>query len=140
MAIDIQPADPRLRRVTAIVLGLSVIAAIIVVIAFWHWINHLAERLPTRELIVELRRGIAFAMLACAMCLLLLAGYSARLARQVSAERRWPLAATRVLRDTRIRREASAKKIADWMNIAGVVLMLLALAAGLLSWRLFTAG
>lgn len=140
MPTDIQPADRPLRRLTAIVLVLAILAAIVVVLAFQHWLTGLADRLPTEQLIVRLRRGIGFAMLASSLCLLVLAGYSARLAQRVARDRRWPLAATRVLRDTPIRRDEAAKRIAGWLNAAALMLILLAAATVALSWRLFTAG
>ncbi len=140
MPTDIQPADRRMRRVTAIVLVLAVIVAIVLVVAFQHWLTVQANRLPTEQLIVQLRRGIGFATFAVGLCLLLLAGFAARLARRIIGERRWPLAETRVLRDTPIRRDADAKKIAGWLNAATLALLLVAAATVVLSWRLFTAG
>ena len=140
MPTDIQAADRRLQRVTAIVLVLAVIVAIVLVVAFQHWLTVQANRLPTEQLIVQLRRGIGFATFAVGLCLLLLAGFAARLARRIIGERRWPLAETRVLRDTPIRRDADAKKIAGWLNAATLALLLVAAATVVLSWRLFTAG
>ncbi|MEO7063840.1 MAG: hypothetical protein ABI082_08750 [Dokdonella sp.] len=140
MPTDIQPADRRLQRVTAIVLASAVLAAIILVFVFQHWLTVQASRVPTEQLIVQLRRGIGGATLAIGLCLLVLAGYAARLARRVIEERRWPLAATRVLRNTPIRRDTDAKKIAGWLNAAALALMLVAAATVVLSWRLFTAG
>jgi hypothetical protein len=140
MTIDIQPADRRLRRVTAVALVLAALAAIVLVLAFEHWIKRLPERLPTPQLVVQLRRGIAIAMLACGLCLLLLAGDAARLARRIIEERRWPLVAMRVLRDTPIRRDAAALRLSRRFNIAAGVLIVLAIGTGWLSWRLFVAG
>lgn len=139
MPTDIQPADPRLQRVTTIVLALAVLATIVLLLAFRHWLANLADRLPTEQLVMQLRRGISFATLAIALCLLVLAGYAARLARRIIEERRWPLAAMRVLRDTPIRRGDNAQKIAGWLNGTAVLLMLVAVATVVLSWRLFTA-
>lgn len=140
MPTDIQPADRRLQRVTTIVLILAVIVAIILLVAFQHWLTAQASRLPTPQLITQLRHGIGIATLAIGLCLLVLAGYAARLARRIVAERRWPLAATRVLRDTRIRRDADASKIAGWLNAASLALMLITAATAVVSWRLFMAG
>ncbi|MEP7098340.1 MAG: hypothetical protein ABI748_11810, partial [Dokdonella sp.] len=83
MPTDIQPADRRLQRVTAIVLASAVLAAIILVFVFQHWLTVQASRVPTEQLIVQLRRGIGGATLAIGLCLLVLAGYAARLARRV---------------------------------------------------------
>ena len=137
MPIDIQPADRRLRRVTAVVLALATVAAIILVFTFQHWMTHLAGRLPTEQLIVQLRRWIGLAMVASGLCLLLLAGYAARLARATLEQRRWPPAAWRVLHDTQIRHDEAAKRIGGGLNIAALALILLAIATAVSSWRLF---
>ena len=137
MTTDIQPADRRVRRVTTVVLALAALAAIILVFAFQHWMTHLADRLPTGQLIVQLRRGIGLAMIASGLCLLLLAGYAAWLARATLEQRRWPPASWRVLHDTPIRHDEVAKLIGRRLNIAALVLTLLAVATAVLSWRLF---
>ena len=137
MTTDIQPADRRLRRVTAVVLALAALAAIILVFAFQHWMTHLADRLPTEQLIVQLRRWIGLAMIAGGLCLLLLAGYAAWLARATLEQRRWPPASWRVLHDTPIRHDGAAKLIGRRLNITALVLTLLAVATAVLSWRLF---
>lgn len=139
MPNDIQPADARVQRVTAIVLALAVLATIVILLAFRHWLAREAAQLPPEQLERQLRSGIAFATLAIALCLLVLAGYAARIARCVIEQRRWPLAATRMLRDTPIRRDTQAKKIADWLNAVAVILMLVAAAIVVFSWHLFTA-
>lgn len=136
MPIDIQRADPRLRRRSPIVLALSTVAAIACVVTFHHWITQQAASLPTELLIAQLRRWIGIALTASGLCLLLLAGYAARLARRVIAARRWPLADARVLRDTPILREAAALRLGRWLNIVAIVLVVLAVAAGVLGWRL----
>lgn len=140
MPTDIQPADRRLLGVTAIVLVVAVILAIMFLIAFQHWLTVQANHLPTEQFVMLLRRGIAIVTLAIGLCLLVLAGYAARLSRHIVSERRWPLAATRVLRDTPIRRDADATRIAGWLNAASLALMLIAAATIVISWRLFTAG
>jgi hypothetical protein len=84
-----------------------------------------------------MRRAIALTVLASGLCLLLLAGYGARLARLASKERRWPLSNARVLRDTPIRRDLAALRIARWLNGGALALIALAIAAMAISWRLF---
>ena len=137
MSTEIIRADQRLRRVTAIVLVLAVLAAIALVLALNEWMSHLAATLPTERLIVEIRRWIGFSMIASAMCLLLLAGYAARLARRTAKERRWPLGDARVLRDTPLRRDQAALRIAQLLDIVAFVLVLFGVATAMLSWRLF---
>lgn len=136
MTIDIQRADPRLRRKSVVVLVLAALAAIACVVAFHRWMTHQAESLPTGLLIAQLRRWIGIALTASGLCLLLLAGYSARLARRVIESRRWPLADARVWRDTPIRRDAAALRLGRWLNLVALVLVALAVVAGVLGWRL----
>jgi hypothetical protein len=104
---------------------------------FQRWLVRTTGAMPTAQLIVQLRAWIGSALVACGVCLLLLAGYSARLARRIVEQGRWPLAGARVLQDTSIRRNAEAAKIARKMNIAAIVLMLLAAGLGAASWHLF---
>ncbi len=139
MEIDIQHADPRLRRVTVVVLTVATLAAVALVFAFQHWLLRQAESIPTAQLILQLRRWITVALIGSGLCLLLLAGYAARLARRVIEDRRWPLAHTRVLRDTPIRRGDAALRLGRLFNVAALVLMAIAVGVGMLSWRLFAA-
>jgi len=140
MDTDIQHADPSQRRVTAVVLTVATLAAVAIVFAFQHWLLRLAEGMPTAQLVVLLRRWIAVALAGGGLCLLLLAGYAARLARRVVEERRWPLARTRVLRDTAIRRDEAALRLGRLFNVAAMALIAVAIGAGMLSWRLFAIG
>jgi hypothetical protein len=70
-------------------------------------------------------------------CLLLLAGYSARTAHRVKNERRWPVSGARVLRNTPVRRELAAMRIARLLEVVTFALVLFAVAAIVLAWRLF---
>lgn len=138
MSTEIQRADAGLRRTTLVMLALAAILAVACVFAFHQWMLHQSAALPTEQLIVRLRHWIGLAMTASALCLLLLAGHSARAARRVAEQRRWPLAEARVLRDTPIRSGDAALRIGRLLNGTAVVLVLLALGVGLLSWRLFS--
>lgn len=137
MGTEILRADLRLRRVTAVVLALAVLLAMALVFAFHAWMNQLATTLPTDQLVARMRRAIGFSVIAMGLCVLLLAGYTARLARRAAKERRWPLGAARVLRDTPIRRDQAALRIVRWLDVLASVLVLFGIAATLLSWRLF---
>lgn len=139
MAVEVLPADRRLRRTTAIVLVLAGVAAIVLMFAFAVWMRHLAATVPGERLIAEMRRAIALSVLATGLCLLLLAGYGARLARLATKERRWPLGNARVLRDTPIRRDEDALRIARWLNGGALALIALAIVTMAISWRLFVA-
>lgn len=137
MSVEIQRADARLRRMTIVVLAAAAIAAAWCVFAFHQWMLHQASALSTEQLIVRLRHWVGLATTASALCLLLLAGHSAYTARRVAEQRRWPAADARVLRDTPIRRGDAALRLGRVLNAVAVVLALLALGVGLLSWRLF---
>ena len=137
MSTEILHADRRVRRVTLVVLALAALTAVALVIAAHAWLTRLANTLTTAQLIEQMRHGIAFAVVACCVCLLLLAGYSARTARRVKNERRWPVSGARVLRDTPVRRELAATRIARLLDVVTFALVLFAIATIVLAWRLF---
>lgn len=137
MTVEIQRADPRLRRVTVLVLTLAAIVAAWSAFAFQQWMLQQAAALSSEQMIARLRHWIGLATTASGLCLLLLAGHSARTARRVSEQQRWPLADARLLRDTPIHRGGAAQRYRRLLNTTAVVLLLLALGVGLLSWRLY---
>jgi hypothetical protein len=139
MAEEILRADQRLRRTTAIVLALAFLAALLLVFLFQVWMGHWIATMPTQAVVIELRRGVAFALVASGVCVLLLGGYAARIATRIQQQRRWPLDGARVLRDTVVRRGDAALGLGRLLNIAAITLMLLAVAIGLVSWQLFRA-
>lgn len=134
---EIQRADLRLRRVTAIVLVLAAILATALVIAFGRWLSDFAASVPTGHLVQRLRPWIGVAAIACSLCLFALAAYAAVHARRAAAERRWPLQRARVLRDTVVRRGDAALRIARLLNLVALVLVAIGVATVLLGWRLF---
>lgn len=134
---EIQRADPRLRRVFAIVLTLSALAAVALVFTFHRWLSYRADALSIDQLVAQLRSWMAATAMTIDLCLLFLAAYAARTARRVGEQRRWPLADARVLRDTPIRRGAPALRLGWWLNATAIALALLALGIGLVGWRLF---
>ena len=138
MTTEIQRADPRLRRITIAVLGVAVFIPIALLLSVQHWMTNVAANMPAERLVASLRRWIGAAMAASALCLALLAGYAARLARGVHAQQRWPLAEARVLRDTPVRHGEFVARMGRLLNVAAAVLAALALATLLLAWRLFT--
>lgn len=140
MTVEIQRADPRLRRMTAVVLLLAAAAAAWSVFAFHQWILQQAAALSGEQMIARLRYWIGLGSTASGLCLLLLAAHSARTARRIAEQQRWPLADARVLRDTPVRRGPEALRFGQWLNGAALLLVLLALGVGLMSWRLFALG
>jgi len=131
-------ADPRLRRQTLLALALAAILAVVAVLLFHDWLSGIAAIPGTDLLILRLRRLIGIGMTGSALCLAVLAWYSARKAAKVKIFQQWPLPGVRVLRDTPIRRGLAARSMGRWLNAAAAVLMLLAFAAGLVSWRLLS--
>lgn len=137
---EVLRADVRLRRVSLAVLALATIVAVILIFAFQHWLVRTADAMPTAQLVAQLHLWIGGALVACGVCMLLLAGYAARLARRILEQGRWPLDGARVLHDTPIRRHAEAAKLARTMNLAAISLMALAAGLAALSWHLFGTG
>lgn len=137
MSEEILRADPALRRKTAIVLGIALVLAILVLFLFQRWLIGSIVSLDVQVAVVRMRGLISIALTASAICLAVLAAYSARKGAQTRASARWPLAEARVLRDTPIRRGAAALRIGRWLQVLAGVLVLLALATGGVSWRLF---
>ena len=138
MTDDMLRADPRLRRQTLLALALAAILAVVAVLLFHDWLSGIAAIPGTDLLILRLRRLIGIGMTGSALCLAVLAWYSARKAAKVKIFQQWPLPGVRVLRDTPIRRGLAARSMGRWLNAAAAVLMLLAFAAGLVSWRLLS--
>lgn len=138
MENEIQQADPRLRRVTAIVLVLAVILAGAFVLMFRHWLADFATTVPTENLVARLRPWIGAAVVACSACVLVLAACAAVVARGAAAEKRWPIQRARVLRNTVVRHGEEALRIARLLSLVALVLGIIGVAAILLAWRLFT--
>lgn len=129
MEPDIIRADRRMRVVTVVVLLLAAAVATACVFAFQDWLAEHAARTSPQQLIAELRQWIGIAATGIGMCLLLLAGHAARLARRIGLHRRWPLPNARPLRDTRVRHGGEALRLARWLNAAAALALALALLA-----------
>ncbi len=131
-------ADPRLRRQTLAALAVAAAIAVAAVVWFQSWLGGVAAVPGTDLLILRLRRLIGIALTGSAICLAVLAWYAAHKAVKVKAFEQWPLPAVRVLRDTPIRRGDAALAIRRRLNVAAGVLLLLAFATGVVSWRLLS--
>ena len=138
MPDDMLRADPRLRRQTLAALAIAVILAVAAVFWFQSWLSGIATIPGTDLLILRLRRLIGIALTGSAICLAVLAWYSAQKAAKVKTFQQWPLPRVRVLRDTPIKRGDAALAIRRRLNVAAGVLLLLAFATGVLSWRLLS--
>jgi len=140
MNVEIHRADPSLRRLTFIVLSAAVLGAVLLMVLFHNWIGRSARALPDAQFVFELRRMIGFAMTGAGLCLLVLAGYAARLGQRVIEQRRWPLTGARVMRDTRVRTGEHAIAFGRMLNIAAIALLAMSIGVGVLSWHQFGAG
>lgn len=138
MEQEIQRADRRLRRMTAVVLVLAAVLAAALVIAFHRWLSEFAAAVPTAQLVGRMRPWIGAGAIACSACLLLLAGYAILRARAATRQQRWPVQGARVLRDTRVRHGADARKVARLLNLVALVLTTIGVAATAIAWRLFS--
>lgn len=137
MTIEIQRADAGRRRTTAIVLALAVPAAIGVFVWAQRWLVARAIESSTEQLVAQMRHWIGIAVALTALCLLLLAIHGLLRARAAAAQKRWPVANARVLRDTPVRRGEAALRTARLLNVVSLLLFAFAVAAFALSWRLF---
>ncbi len=131
-------ADPRLRRQTLAALAVAVILAVAAVLWFQSWLSGIATIPGNDLLILRLRRLIGIALTGSAICLAVLAWYSAHKAAKVKLFKQWPLPRVRVLRDTAIRRGDAALAIRRRLHVAAGILVMLAFATGVVSWRLLS--
>lgn len=140
MNIEIHRADPQLRRMTLVVLASAMLAAILLMAWFHRWLDRSTVSMPAERFMLEMHRMIGITSTASSLCVLLLAGYAARLGRRVIEARRWPLHGSRVVLDMRIRSGEAAVAFGRMLNIIAVVLVVLAIAFGVLGWRLVGTG
>ena len=137
MTREIQRADVRLRRTTAIVLALAVPAAAACVFFGERWLTERAAAVSTQALIVQMRHWIGIAAAIGSMCLLALATHALLRARAAAAQQRWPVAGARVLRDAPVRTGDAALRAARLLQLVSLLLFVFAGATFALSWRLF---
>ena len=140
MGIEIHRADIRLRRLTVVVFMLAALGAVVVVLLASQWMIEQAIVSTPEQLVSRMRQWLGAVSIACGLCLLALAMHAWRRGRAASAERRWPLANARVLRDTPVRHGEAALRIARLLNLVSLMLLVFAVATMALSWRLFVAG
>ena len=140
MSKDLLRADLPLRRTTWIVLGIAGLACVVALVAFQRWLGGFGEDVPIADLVARMNKLIAIALTGSALCFAVLAWLAARTSRRAVETGQWPAPDARVIRDTPVRRGLAARRIARQFEIAGIVLLLLALGAGAMSLRLFGKG
>jgi hypothetical protein len=138
MSKDILRADAHLRRTTWLVLGGAGMLCVVALIAFQSWLGGFGE-VPVADLVGRMQKLIALALTGCALCFATLAWLAARAGRRTAETGQWPGPDARVIRDTAIRRGHSARRIGRQFEIAAIVLLVLALGAGVMSVRLLGA-
>lgn len=136
MSEDILRADKRLRTLTLVVLAVAVALALLGMAWFRHWLQDIGNLPGTDLLIVRLRRMIALALTGSGVCLALLAWYSAHIGSRAIRSQQWPLPGARVIRDTPFRRGPAAIRLGRQLQVWAIVLLLMALATGAVSWRM----
>ncbi|MBA8883372.1 hypothetical protein [Dokdonella fugitiva] len=137
MTIEIQRADTRLRRITVSVLVFAVAAAAAFLYFARRWLVERAIASSIEGLVMQMRQWIGITVVLIAACLLVLAIHALRRARAAVAGQRWPVAGTRVLRDTPVRHGEAALRIARLLKLLSLLLFLFAAATFAVSWRLF---
>ena len=120
--------------------GIAIVLAVLAMFSFQQWLNSIGSMPGTDLLIFRLRRTIGLGLTGSAICLALLAWYSANKASRAKIANQWPLPGTRVIRDTPIRRGPAAQKVASQLQAAAIVLLVLAFAAGYVSWQMLSTG
>ena len=118
MSEEIQRADPAYRRRTLRLFAAALALAIIALLCAQHWMQSHAIVGSPREAAVQIRQWIGITATLCGFCLLALAGHAWWLSSRAQREARWPLASTRVMRDTRVRRGEAVAPIVRWLRIA----------------------
>lgn len=139
MSDDILRADQRLRRLTTIALIVATLLCVVALIAFHRWMSGIGDGQHVAHVVARMRSMIALALTGSALCMGALAWHAARSGQRARSSEQWPLPGARVIRDTPMRRGRAAARIGVLLQIAAVVLLVLAIAAGTVSWRLFSA-
>lgn len=140
MSDDMLRADQRLRRLTTIALVVATLVCLLAMFAFQRWINGIGEGQHVAQVVARIRSMIGLALTGSALCFAVLAWHAARIGQRARSSEQWPVPGARVIRDTPVRRGRAATRIGVLLQVAAVVLIVLASAAGTLSWRMFGAG
>lgn len=135
---ELQRADPRLRRRTAVVLALAALAAAVALLLVARWMSAHAMAASPQQLLADMRRWLGATAFGCALCVTALGVHALSKARHAFAQKRWPLREARLLRDTRVRHGEKALSIARTLRLVALALFLVAAAMAVLGLRLLT--
>ena len=129
--MEIQRADPRLRRLLILGFLSAVVLGGAAIVALSHWLDTLRHR-PASQSTRDLATALAWTTGTATAFLLGMAGDAWRLGARVRARSRWPAPGTRVIRDTVVLRGSAA-------DLRGRLLQWLAVAMGLCAVGLVAA-
>jgi hypothetical protein len=134
-AMEIQRADPQLRRIAGLVFVALVVAGSVVLLALQSWLSGVAQAAPSTA---RTQLLIAFGGLVAISCVTLLAFAVCfwRTAGQVLATQQFPPPGMRVIRDTPVLRGAAAMRRGRILQSIGGVLVLCGVALAVGAWRL----
>lgn len=139
MSVEIQHADPQLRRRTLAVLGAAAVAAVVVMMGFHGWLHRSTAEMPRDVLVLEIHRMVGISSTLLALAVLVLAAYAARVSRRVAEAKRWPLRDARVVIDTRVRTGDDALALARTLRLVALALIAVAFVVGIFGWRFIAA-
>lgn len=132
--VQIQPADRSQRRNAAIFFIAAAIALIVLFVAFDHWLQHVAQRMNTTELVKSVERMIAACVVLMSLCLLLLGRHLLLRGRRIVRDRRYPANNARPLRAAPVREGDAAVRIGNASRVAGLIACLLGVAVDVAGW------
>ncbi len=133
---QLHPADRGLRRISAVVLVLAMLAAAAAVLFARDWMIARALATTPELFIVQMRQWIGIIAVACGICLIALAAYAWRKAQRATIEKRWPLERARVLFDARVRRGEQLASIVRMLRLLAMLALVFAIGTLVLGWRL----
>jgi hypothetical protein len=139
MSIEIQHADPQLRRRTFAVLVAAFVAAVAVMTWFHGWLHRSTAEMAREVFVLQIHRMVGISCTLLALCVLALAGYAARVSRRITESQRWPLRDARVVLDTRVRSGDEALALARTLRLVALGLIAVAFVIGIFGWGLVAA-
>jgi hypothetical protein len=136
--MEIQRADPQLRRIAGLLFAALVVAGSVALLALQSWLSDVAKAAPSTtgtQLLIAFGGLVAIScatLLAAAVCL-------SRTAAQVLATKQFPPPGMRVIRDTPVLRGAAAMRRARILQSIGAALVVCGVALAVAAWRLHAA-
>jgi hypothetical protein len=133
--MEIQRADPRLRRIAGLLFVALVLACAVALLALQSWLSGVAQAARSTAQVQLLAAFGSLVGISC-LALLVLAIYLWRIAARVLAAQQFPPPGMRVVRDTPVLRGAAALRRGRIIQGIGGLLVLCSLALAVAAWRL----